>query len=875
MAVIERMPLFACGNGVWHAFADRVTQWASTGGVALRDAIVLVPFAALLAPARAGFSRRGGWQPRIETTQTLASSLGPAAAWQSPQLSFDMATDRLQAARLLRDQPMGRALARADPRRFDRVVGAVVETAHALARAARCRAPTRRGAYWTDARALLTHTTGPGARQRWLARIALEWAATGPEPATDRLYCAHPAAWVSFQAGGVDPLVEALFDAAADATRCLVVDADAEVGGWPTKREAPALARCDDLEHEAQSSAAQVLWHLERGEWPVALASVDRQLVRRVRALLDRQNVSIADETGWRLSTTRAAASVMALLRAAVPKARTDSLFDWLKGCPPWPDLPRGDWHLSELERACRQQAISQGDRVMAMDLDPGLRNYVERIEGALAGLRADERAIGQWLSALRDALRACGSWDALASDDAGRAVLRALHLDVEGARPPAWCQATASVALGLDGFTAWVDAALADANYTPPVPSADAVRVVITPLARVMCRPIAALVCTGVDDRHLGALPSELPLLSDADRVALGLGGRAEHQRRDGLAFAHALALPRVTLMRHLTDASGEPRADSPLLQRLALDLAQQGRAMSAWQDPRTTRRLLPRPLARPLPRAPDALPPRVSASAVEALRDCPYRFFARHVLGLREDGELDTELDKRDYGEWLHRVLLAFHRRRADAADPDEDLDLLQRVAQQQQTALGIGDDEFLPFAASFARVAPVYLAWLHARDREGIRWLDGEREIRRQPEPLAGIELQGVIDRIDSDGPGGALELIDYKTSAIQRLKDKVKRPLEDTQLAFYAALLAPEVRGPLRACYLPLDQADGIKPVAHQQVLHSADMLVRELGDEFRRLREGAPMPALGEGEVCDNCEVRGLCRRDHWPDGAGA
>jgi ATP-dependent helicase/nuclease subunit B len=59
------------------------------------------------------------------------------------------------------------------------------------------------------------------------------------------------------------------------------------------------------------------------------------------------------------------------------------------------------------------------------------------------------------------------------------------------------------------------------------------------------------------------------------------------------------------------------------------------------------------------------------------------------------------------------------------------------------------------------------------------------------------------------------------------------------------------------------------------VVHEQVLHSAEVLVRELGGEIMRLRAGAPMPALGEGEVCETCEMRGLCRRDHWPGGTGA
>jgi ATP-dependent helicase/nuclease subunit B len=48
-----------------------------------------------------------------------------------------------------------------------------------------------------------------------------------------------------------------------------------------------------------------------------------------------------------------------------------------------------------------------------------------------------------------------------------------------------------------------------------------------------------------------------------------------------------------------------------------------------------------------------------------------------------------------------------------------------------------------------------------------------------------------------------------------------------------------------------------------------VADTARLLMRELGEERRRIAAGAPMPALGEGRVCDTCEARGLCRRDHW------
>ncbi len=100
------------------------------------------------------------------------------------------------------------------------------------------------------------------------------------------------------------------------------------------------------------------------------------------------------------------------------------------------------------------------------------------------------------------------------------------------------------------------------------------------------------------------------------------------------------------------------------------------------------------------------------------------------------------------------------------------------------------------FLPFAATFSRVAPRYIEWLHRRDASGARWQGSEVDLRAHPPDWNGIEMHGIIDRIDRViGPDGPTpELIDYKTGSAERLRTLVKRPQEDTQLAFYAALLA---------------------------------------------------------------------------------
>ena len=46
------------------------------------------------------------------------------------------------------------------------------------------------------------------------------------------------------------------------------------------------------------------------GKQEIAVIAQDRVVSRRLRALLERAGVLVADETGWKLSTTRAAAAL-------------------------------------------------------------------------------------------------------------------------------------------------------------------------------------------------------------------------------------------------------------------------------------------------------------------------------------------------------------------------------------------------------------------------------------------------------------------------------------------------------------------------------------------------------------------------------------
>ena len=94
---------------------------------------------------------------------------------------------------------------------------------------------------------------------------------------------------------------------------------------------------------------------------------------------------------------------------------------------------------------------------------------------------------------------------------------------------------------------------------------------------------------------------------------------------------------------------------------------------------------------------------------------------------------------------------------------------------------------------------------------------------------------------------------------------------REPLEDTQLAFYAALVGATSRLPVqRAATSRSTRPAASRCAQHTDVADDAPTrCVDGIADDLRRLRDGAGLPPLGEGSACEYCEARGLCRRDHW------
>jgi ATP-dependent helicase/nuclease subunit B len=185
------------------------------------------------------------------------------------------------------------------------------------------------------------------------------------------------------------------------------------------------------------------------------------------------------------------------------------------------------------------------------------------------------------------------------------------------------------------------------------------------------------------------------------------------------------------------------------------------------------------------------------------------------------------------------------------------------ISAAAERATREFGLSDAEFLPFAAAWPAVRDGYLQWLAGHEASGAVFAESEPWMEQ---PLGSLQLVGRLDRIDRM-PDGQAFVIDYKTESAAVTKERVKDPTEDTQLAFYAALVADDT---LRAAYVNVgEKSSGTQTVEQPVVVEARDALVAGILDDFTRIAEGAALPPLGEGAVCDYCAARGLCRKDFW------
>ena len=625
------------------------------------------------------------------------------------------------------------------------------------------------------------------------------------------------------------------------------------------------LYSAHSLEQEAQAAEVQVRRWLLAGKKSIAIVAQDRLVARRVRALLERAEVLISDESGWVMSTLSVSTVLMRWLDALQSNFYYQDLLDLLKSPFIFADQNPDDRKQAvyQLEQRVRKQGVASHLEAF-IELTRG-ENEVQvalvKLRQAAESLQKNSDSLSGWLCALNDSLVILGIVQGLQADVAGVQLLQSLQTwqqeltnDATRFTRTEWRH---WLALQLDAHT------FRDTAIDSPV--------LLTHLAATRWRSFDAVLILGADSLHLPSQNSDSLWFNDTVRSTLGLPTRESHltQQRDDLLAL--LAMNDTLLVTWQASKSGEKNLLSPYLEML--------RALHelAYDDDLTEHELgsllkhaevcgdhfpLPDITVMPTPSVPaNLIPKRISASGYNSLVACPYQYYARHILRLNEMDEVREGIEKRDYGEWVHDILHRFHQQFNVLGDHTQLVleNALQRISNEVFAPTLEHDFIARAWLLRWQQAIPAYLESQLKSETEGWHYQNGEVPFEL---PLTDeLTFHGRIDRIDVQ-TNGTVRVLDYKMMEATRLRGKLKEAGEDVQLACYAHVYEAE-----EAAFLSIEKDKVIAVAPPQDIPQLAGANIERLTELFTQMRNGVPLPAHGINEICGYCEMRGLCRKN--------
>lgn len=538
---------------------------------------------------------------------------------------------------------------------------------------------------------------------------------------------------------------------------------------------------------------------------PAALITPDRNLTRRVAAMLDRWGVEPDDSAGTPLPTSAPGRFLRQIASLFGRKLTGEALLALLKHplCASGSDRGAHLLWARELELKLRAKG-------------PAFPTGADLIHWTEARSKDDGRAAwARWLAALLDGLAEIGTRPLSSHVLQHLALAEAFAQGPEGTGSgglwdqPAGQQAQAATSelaqeaehggdLSPSDYSSLFYAILNRKEVRDPILPHPGIMIWGTLEARVQGADL--IILAGLNEGSWPQLPPPDPWLNRDMRKRLGL---LLPERRIGLAahdFQQAAAAGEIVLSRAVRDAEAETVA-SRWLNRLTNLLAglpdqngpkaltemrargQKWLALAAVID-RPTQTIPPAPRPAPCPPV-AARPTQLSVTRIQTLIRDPYSIYASYILGLRPLFPLRAEADAMTRGTILHSVMERFLREGVPA-DEDAATEKLLHIADEV-----FADEAPWPAArrlwrARLARVATPFLRDEARRQAEG-HWIALEEKGSVTLEN--GFTLTAEADRLDHLESGG-LAIFDYKTGTPP---SKKQMEIFDKQL-FLEALIA---------------------------------------------------------------------------------
>ena len=684
------------------------------------------------------------------------------------------------------------------------------------------------------------------------------------------------------------------------------------------------LLSANRFEELAWMAAKSVEHHIIAGKKNIALVAQDRLAARRTRALLARFGPALAirDETGWKLSTTRAAAALhswLSLIRVPKEGPSAADLLEFLQN--PFVDIPT---ILEKDPQACNGLIAELEDRLIASQAHSGWESFYIAMEGVRYGnvfrqapanplllellQRVRGRAV-QWRSKnvdvrqayqqLQGDIAAFGMATTLAADSAGKQLLDVL-LTLE---MPLQTSATKPIQLRLSEWISLLSSAIEEASYQEDSKQAQA-NLSILPLSSTRLREFDAVIVVGCDENQLPAF-SEPPLFFSEALNRLLHGSTIENEFKQQARDLSQLLVscPAVDLLWQSKSSNGEPIRAAAWIQRLQM-------ALPDWKldgqdtSPGSVKRVGYSERmdgASATPNAALSLPLSMSPSAYRTLRDCPYRYYVRSLLGLRKQHGFDDGIDASLAGQTIHSVLHQFFR----ALKTQEETDLaaitygsparrawmvqhLNQTSERIFARLIEGDERVLGVLRDWQKQIPSFIEWQLQRETEGWHYLDGEIQVgfdlpfTTEDGELRMMRIEGYVDRIDTNIQSAGAAVLDYKHQTVKKVRDRAAGVLDDPQLLIYArAVTDADSNVPMQgrsvteaewvALKTELKNGHGSaeRSVAVADLADTAKQSIAQMTEDVELLWARKTLNAFAPDSVCRYCESRGICRKGMW------
>ena len=642
------------------------------------------------------------------------------------------------------------------------------------------------------------------------------------------------------------------------------------------------ILKAQDFEDAAWQGAGAIEKLLQDGHQHIALIAQDRLVARRMRALLARfgDGLSVHDETGWKLSTTRAAASVMSWMDVVHHPAGPSSveLIDFLKN-------PYIDWSTFGITHdqasdclTFLEQRLIEGDVrgtwsgfILALDSDNDETNtlvsIIRKLKNQSNRWQAASNSCLAWLDLLEQDLIDLGMSAGLAQDIAGQQLLASLSpmrlLRHHPMKQVEWLSLLSSM--------------LEDASYIESNPRQSA-SVTILPLSATRLRRFDAWVMVGCDDTQLPSLSDSPMFLSAQLKKLLGCKTQEAEFIQQAMDLSQLMTSHQHwRMIWQSVGTTGEPRQPSPWLQRLYVRHPEL--LKDKLEVPTTSYEAMP--ISQPRPSLPGDFvkPTSISPSAYRALRECPYRYYVTRLLGLKERSGLEAEVDLSLVGKTLHAALYDFyHGLKTQALENDN---IYERTKLLKQRLYAISHKHFKPLLDVDGRwlaawiewetLIPSWIDWHIQREQSGWVFHDGEKQVSFDLQTRFGdIRVSGFVDRLDIH-PQEGVEVIDYKFSSKNSITKKKNNLQDDPQLVIYAKAVNEHDmvnRQPTTtASWISVKEDDSRVEVDDLQ--SEMKELPAQMIADIESLWGGSPMAASAPDSICQYCQARGICRKGMW------